>query len=113
MTLAQIAGMAGVHESTVSRCTSGKYVQTPRGLFELKDLFGGGLAAGSGEVSSDSVKKAIRQVIENENDRAPLSDQAIAEKLKQENGVNISRRTVTKYREAMGIPSSTGRKRFE
>ena len=113
MTLAQVAELAGVHESTVSRCTSGKYAQTPRGLFELKDFFGGGLAAGSGEVSSDSVRKVIRQVIENENERAPLSDQAIAEKLKQENGVNISRRTVTKYREAMGIPSSTGRKRFE
>ena len=113
MTLAQIAELAGVHESTVSRCTAGKYAQTPRGLFELKYFFGGGLSAGGGEVSSDSVKKVIRQYIENENERAPLSDQAIAERLQQEKGVAISRRTVAKYREGMGIPSSSGRKRFE
>ena len=113
MTLAQVARIAGVHESTVSRCTSGKYVQTPRGLFELKDLFSGGLTAGGGEVSTESVKKIIRGYIEAEDGSDPMSDQLLSEKLKQENGVSISRRTVAKYREAMGIPSSSARKRFE
>ena len=113
MTLAQVARIAGVHESTVSRCTSGKYVQTPRGLFELKDLFCGGLNADGGEVSTESVKKIIRRYIEAEDGSDPMSDQLLSEKLKQENGVSISRRTVAKYREAMGIPSSPARKRFE
>ena len=113
MTLAQVAQIAGVHESTVSRCTSGKYAQTPRGLFELKDLFSGGLNAGGGEVSTESVKKLIRRYVEAEDGRDPMSDQLLSEKLKQENGVSISRRTVAKYREAMGIPSSSARKRFE
>ena len=113
MTLAQVAQIAGVHESTVSRCTSGKFAQTPRGVFELKEFFSGGLNAGGGEMSTGSVKKLIRQYIEAENGREPLSDQVLAEKLKQENGVSISRRTVTKYREAMGIPTSAARKRFE
>ncbi len=113
MTLAQIAQMAGVHESTVSRCTSGKFVQTPRGVFELKDLFRGGYSAGSGEVSTESVKRQIRAYIEAEDGKHPLSDQTIAERLQEEKGVEISRRTVAKYREALGIPSSSGRKRFE
>ena len=113
MTLAQVAKIAGVHESTVSRCTGGKYAQTPRGLFELKDLFSGGLSADGGEVSTGSVKQIIRRHIEAEDGNDPLSDQLLSEKLKQENGVSISRRTVAKYREAMGIPPSSARKRFE
>ena len=113
LTLAQAAEMAGVHESTVSRCASGKFVQTPRGIFELKYFFSGGLNAGGGEVSTGSVKKLIREYIEGEKGCSPLSDQQIAERLQKENGVDISRRTVAKYREAMGIPSSSGRKRFE
>ena len=88
-------------------------MQTPRGLFELKDLFSGGLTAGGGEVSTESVKKIIRGYIEAEDGSDPMSDQLLSEKLKQENGVSISRRTVAKYREAMGIPSSSARKRFE
>ena len=113
MTLAQVARITGVHESTVSRAASGKYVQTPRGLFELKDLFTGGLNTGAGEVSTESVKNTIRRYIEAENGSDPMSDQLLSEKLKQENGVSISRRTVAKYREAMGIPPSSARKRFE
>ena len=113
MTLAQVAQMAGVHESTVSRCTNGKFVQTPRGVFELKDLFGGGLNSDGGEVSTESVKRLIRSYIEGEDGKSPLSDQAIAERLQDEKGVAISRRTVAKYRENMGIPASSGRKRFE
>ncbi len=113
MTLAQVAQIAGVHESTVSRCTSGKYAQTPRGLFELKDLFSGGYNAGGGEVSTESVKKLLRSYIEQEDGSDPMSDQLLSEKLKQENGVSISRRTVAKYRESLGIPPSSARKRFE
>ena len=113
MTLAQVAQIAGVHESTVSRCTSGKFAQTPRGVFELKDLFSGGYNAGGGEVSSESVKKIIRRYIEAEDGSDPMSDQLLSEKLKQENGVSISRRTVAKYRESLGIPPSSARKRFE
>ena len=113
MTLAQVAQIAGVHESTVSRCTSGKFAQTPRGVFELKDLFSGGYNAGGGEVSTESVKKIIRRYIEAEDGSDPMSDQLLSEKLKQENGVSISRRTVAKYRESLGIPPSSARKRFE
>ena len=113
MTLAQVAQIAGVHESTVSRCTSGKFAQTPRGVFELKDLFSGGDNAGGGEVSTESVKKIIRRYIEAEDGSDPMSDQLLSEKLKQENGVSISRRTVAKYRESLGIPPSSARKRFE
>ena len=113
MTLAQVAQIAGVHESTVSRCTSGKFAQTPRGVFELKDLFSGGYNAGGGEVSTGSVKKLIRRYIEAEDGSDPMSDQLLSEKLKQENGVSISRRTVAKYRESLGIPPSSARKRFE
>ena len=113
MTLAQVAQIAGVHESTVSRCTSGKFAQTPRGVFELKDLFSGGYNAGGGEVSTESVKKLIRRYIEAEDGSDPMSDQLLSEKLKQENGVSISRRTVAKYRESLGIPPSSARKRFE
>ncbi len=112
MTLSQAASLAGVHESTVSRCVNGKYVQTPRGLFELRSFFNGGLSAGSGELSTDSIKKLIRAYIEAEDCSRPLSDQAIAEKLHGEKSVEISRRTVAKYREAMNIPGSAARKRF-
>ena len=79
----------------------------------LPDLFSGGLNAGAGEVSTESVKNTIRRYIEAEDGSDPMSDQLLSEKLKQENGVSISRRTVAKYREAMGIPPSSARKRFE
>jgi RNA polymerase sigma-54 factor len=112
MTQKEIAERVNLHESTISRATSNKYVQTPRGIFELKYFFTSALSTASGEVtSSESVKRQIKAIIEQEDRKRPLSDQTIAEMLAKE-GIEISRRTVAKYREEMMIPSSAKRKRF-
>jgi len=100
-----------VHESTVSRATNGKYVQTPRGLFELKYFFTSGVQKGEEGVSSTSIKSTIKDLIDSENRKKPLSDQKIANKLKEKN-IKISRRTVAKYRDEIGIPSSSIRRRY-
>lgn len=110
--LKQIAQETGVHESTVSRTINGKYIYTPRGLFELRYFFTGGISANNGEgVSSNSIKLRIKEMIDNENPSKPLSDQKIADILNG-SGIEISRRTVAKYREEMGIFSSQQRKRY-
>jgi len=110
LSLRQIAGKVGLHESTISRATAGKYVQTPWGIYELPYFFPNGLPADGGEsASSDSVKLRIQELIRNENRAKPLSDQKLVALLLQE-GVHISRRTVTKYREELGISSSVKRK---
>jgi RNA polymerase sigma-54 factor len=112
LTLKQIADKIGVHESTVSRAISGKYVQTPRGLFELKFFFKNGLDNVDGSsISSESIKKMIKEMVAGEDPYNPLSDQKIADNLKKK-GIVISRRTVAKYREETGIPSSAKRKRY-
>jgi len=112
LTLQNIADVVGVHEATVSRTTRGKYVQTPQGLFELKYFFSTGLKTDSGEdQSSKSVQLRIKNIVEEENKRKPLSDQKIANALKEE-GINIARRTITKYREALNIPSTTMRREY-
>ncbi|MED1801290.1 RNA polymerase factor sigma-54 [Brevibacillus porteri] len=112
MTQKEIAERVGLHESTISRATSNKYVQTPRGIFELKYFFTSALSTSSGEVtSSESVKRRIKALIEQEDRKSPLSDQKLGEMLLTE-GIEISRRTVAKYREEMLIPSSAKRKRF-
>lgn len=112
LTLQEIADRVGVHEATVSRTTRGKYMQTPQGLFELKYFFSPGLKTDSGEnQSSKSVQMLIKKMVDEEDKRKPLSDQKIADILKQE-GLNIARRTVTKYREAMDIPSTTMRREY-
>jgi len=112
MTQKEIAEKVSLHESTISRATSNKYVQTPRGIFELKYFFTSALATASGEAaSSESVKRRIKTLIEQEDRKAPLSDQKLSEMLLAE-GIEISRRTVAKYREEMLIPSSAKRKRF-
>jgi RNA polymerase sigma-54 factor len=103
LTLQEVADGVGMHESTISRVTSGKYVQTPRGVFELKYFFGGGLRRRDGEaVSVKTVKRIIRELIENEDAARPLSDEKIAAGLRKK-GYKIARRTVTKYREQMAI----------
>lgn len=113
LTLQDVATMAGVHESTVSRATSGKFAQTPRGLFELKFFFSGGTRTQSGEnISTQVVKKRIEELVKREDPSAPLSDGEIVDKLKLE-GINIARRTVAKYRVELNIPSSSSRKRFK
>lgn len=112
MTLKHIADQLGVHESTVSRATSGKYAQTPWGIFELKHFFPSGVQADTGEVtSSTQVKACIQDWIRQENHKKPLSDQKLVDLLKQE-GIHVSRRTITKYREELGISSSVRRKRI-
>lgn len=111
LTLADVADAIEMHESTVSRVTNGKYVQTPRGVFELKYFFGSSLASdGGGDVSSKAVKERILQLIRNEDLARPLSDQAIVELLKAE-GLNIARRTVAKYRDQLRILPARVRKR--
>ena len=111
LTLQQVASEINMHESTVSRVTTSKYVQTPRGVFELKYFFSSSLGTrDGGEVSAKSAKDKIRRIIKGENPRNPLSDQKIADILKGE-GLNIARRTVAKYREEMFIPSSDKRKK--
>ncbi|MFZ2958502.1 MAG: RNA polymerase factor sigma-54 [Candidatus Ozemobacteraceae bacterium] len=112
LTLQDVADMAGVHESTVSRATSGKYAQTPRGLFELKFFFSGGARTQSGEgVSTMAVKKRIDDLVKGENSGEPFSDSEIVERLKKE-GIVLARRTVAKYRGELNIPSSSSRKRL-
>jgi len=108
--LRDVAEDVGMHEATISRVTANKYMHTPRGLFELKYFFNSGVSRLSGgAVASESVKERIRQIIKNEDPKKPYSDQAIVEKLREEN-IDIARRTVTKYRESLGILSSNLRK---
>lgn len=101
-----------MHESTVSRVTANKYMATPRGLFEMKYFFTSAIAsAGGGEAhSAEAVRHRIRQLIEAETAETVLSDDALV-KLLREAGIDIARRTVAKYREAMNIPSSVQRRR--
>jgi len=110
LVLKDVANDIGMHESTVSRATAGKYVHTPQGTFELKYFFTSSLRSGHGEeVSAESVKDKIRIIISAEDPKKPLSDQYIAEMLAKEQ-IDIARRTVAKYRELMGILPSSKRK---
>jgi RNA polymerase sigma-54 factor len=109
--LKEIAEDVGMHESTISRVTSNKYVATPHGVYELKFFFNSSLALSDGnEVGSESVKVLIKKYIGEEDPKAPLSDERIVELLKDALKLNIARRTVAKYRTALGIASSTKRK---
>ncbi|WP_038036711.1 RNA polymerase factor sigma-54 [Thermopetrobacter sp. TC1] len=112
LTLRQVADAVGLHESTVSRVTSGKYMATPRGIFEMKYFFTAALAATDGgeSVSAEAVRHRIRALIDAEDPDHVLSDDKIVDILRAE-GIDIARRTVAKYREAMGIPSSVKRRR--
>jgi len=110
LNLRDVADDIEMHESTVSRVTTNKYVHTPQGIFELKYFFNSSINRVEGEaVASESVKERIRRLIVNEDPRRPLSDQRIAEMLKVAN-IDIARRTVTKYRESMNLLSSTKRR---
>lgn len=111
--LKDIADDIAMHESTVSRITSNKYMATPHGIFELKFFFNSALSLDDGtEVGSESVKALIKKYISEEDGKAPLSDERIGELLKEALNVNIARRTVAKYRTAMNIPSSSKRREF-
>ena len=110
MVLRDVAEEIGMHESTISRVTTNKYMHTPRGVFEFKYFFSSHLSSDSGEdQSSTSVRAKIRKLIGAENPAKPLSDSKITNLLKEE-GISVARRTVAKYREAMHIPSSSDRR---
>lgn len=111
LTLKEVADYIEMHESTVSRATNGKYVQTPRGIFELKYFFSSGINTDAGGVASTGIKSMIKDLIDNEHTKKPLSDQKIADILKKED-IKISRRTVAKYRDELSIPSSSKRRRY-
>lgn len=107
----EIAELVDVHESTVSRATSGKYLHTPRGTFELKHFFSVGIGtADGGEVSATAVRARLDQLVREESPAKPLSDQALVEALAAD-GMLLARRTVAKYREQLGIPNSATRRR--
>ncbi len=111
MVLRDVAEDIGMHESTVSRVVSNKYIHTPRGLFPLKFFFHSGIDRDYGEdISSLTVKKKIRQLVENEDPRHPLSDNELMRILQRE-GIQIARRTVAKYRDELKLPSSADRRR--
>ena len=112
LVLRDVAEDIEMHESTVSRVTTNKYVQTPQGLFELKYFFNSGINTADGDsVASESVKSRIKEIVAAEDPKKPFSDQKIVTLLKEQD-INIARRTVTKYREMLGLGSSTERKRL-
>jgi RNA polymerase sigma-54 factor len=110
MVLRDVAEAIEMHESTVSRVTTGKYMHTPRGVFEFRYFFSSHLASDDGEQSSTAVRAKIRKLVSGEDPEKPLSDNQIA-KLLSEEGIKVARRTIAKYREALNIPSSSDRKR--
>ena len=111
LTLQDVAEEVGLHESTISRVTNGKYAQTPLGLIELRRFFSAGLPTrGGGLISVFRVQQRVKTLIESEPLGNPISDQAISERLQAE-GIEIARRTVAKYREQLGLPPSSQRRR--
>jgi len=112
LTMAQIAEAVGVHETTVSRAVSGKYVQTPHGVFELRDFFSSGIqTVDGGEVANAAVKELIAEMIRREDPKKPLSDEDIVQRLR-EKGIRIARRTVAKYRSELHILPSHLRRMY-
>ncbi|MFA5633275.1 MAG: RNA polymerase factor sigma-54 [Porticoccaceae bacterium] len=113
MILADVAERLELHESTISRVTTQKYMDTPQGVFELKYFFSSHVStSGGGECSSTAIRAMLKKMIAEENPAKPLSDNKIAD-LFDDKGIQVARRTVAKYREAMGIPTSSERKRFK
>ncbi len=107
-----IADEVGVHISTVSRAVSGKFIQTPQGIFDMKRFFSAGTKSDSGEMlSQQAVKQKVQAIVDREDPQHPFSDDAIVHELEKE-GIHIARRTVTKYRKTQGIPASSRRKRY-
>jgi len=112
LTLREVADVISMHESTVSRVTNEKYVQTPRGLLPLKFFFSSGLTTTTGEdASARSIKAQIQKMVDDENPKDPLTDQQIVQMFEQR-GVKIARRTVAKYRDQLGILPARMRKRL-
>jgi RNA polymerase sigma-54 factor len=108
----QIADVVGVHVTTVSRAVDDKYIETPRGIFPLKRFFGGGTTNSEGEeVAWDIIRIKLKEIVEKEDKSDPLSDDALVDELAKQ-GLQLARRTVTKYRKALNIPSSRQRKAY-
>ena len=113
LTMQQIADDVGVHETTISRAIANKYAKTPHGVFPLKHFFNSGFTSESGEtIANRSIKETIEKIIQKEDPKKPISDQAISKELEKE-GVKIARRTVAKYREQQGILPTHLRRRFD
>jgi len=113
LTLQEVAERVGLHESTISRVTSKKYVDTPQGILELKRFFSSSIGNQNGDAKSAiAVRKEISELIDGEDKKKPLSDQRIADILREKQGLDIARRTVTKYREVLGILPSKLRKEY-
>ena len=112
LTLREVASGLNLHESTISRVTSNKYLSCTHGIFRFRFLFSSALHSSMGSVSSKSVKNILKNIVVEEDSRKPLSDQHLAQILK-EKGIIIARRTVAKYREELGIPSQTHRRKFD
>lgn len=113
MRMHEVADAVGVHLSTVSRAVSGKYAQTPQGILSLRPLFTAGTPrAGGGSVSQKSVQEQMRRLVEEEDPSDPLSDDRLAGLLHERGGVSLARRTITKYRKILAIPSSSKRRVF-
>lgn len=112
LNMAQVAQVTGVHETTVCRAVSGKYMQTPQGVYEMRYFFSSGLKSDSGEdISSTKVKTVLSELIAKEDKEHPLSDQQLVEIFHQK-GISVARRTITKYRKELGVLYSTLRKKF-
>ncbi len=113
MVLRDIANDIGMHESTVSRVTTAKYVHTPQGIYELKYFFNSGISSSDGgeELASESVKLKLKEIVSKEDPKKPLSDQKLVELLRKE-GIDIARRTVAKYRDVLRILPSSQRKKY-
>jgi RNA polymerase sigma-54 factor len=112
MVLREIAEILNLHESTVSRVTTQKFMHTPRGIFELKYFFGSHVSTDSGGAcSATAIRALIKQLTQEENPRKPLSDNKIAHILEQQ-GIVVARRTIAKYRESLQIPAASLRKSF-
>ena len=112
LTMAEVAGIVGVHETTVSRAIAGKYMRTPRGTFEMKYFFTPGYRGADGQsVSNQVIKDAIQKLVDEEDSAKPLSDQAITKALDGQ-GFKVARRTIAKYREELKILPSHLRKGF-
>ena len=111
LVLADIAEAVSMHESTISRVTTQKFMHTPRGIFELKYFFSSHVSGDAGEVSSTAIRALIRKLVAAENPKKPLSDSKIAGLL-EEQGIQVARRTIAKYRESLNIASSSERKRL-
>lgn len=113
LVLREVADDIGMHESTISRVTTNKYVHTPRGIYELKFFFNSSIRKEDGaDIAAESVKQRIKKIVDGENRRKPFSDQKLVQILSDEFGIEIARRTVAKYREMLGILSSSKRKQL-